>query len=168
MSMHNTQEKFVHELEDVYDAEHQFLKAMEELSQQASDSTLQQLVKRHIGETQEQIKTLEQVFSFLDEKPKRQFCDGAKGIITEGQKTLKEAQQPELKDCVIGGSLEKSEHYEIASYSGLKTDAQALGQTKIVQLIDKIFVQEQKMADELEKSAPKLVEKAGKAQPVKA
>ena len=110
MSIQSTEEKFVHELGDSYDAEHQFLEAMKELQPQTSDSTLKSLVEKHIGETQTQIKTLEQVYELLGEKPKRQFCDGAKGIVTEGQKVVKEAQDAALRDCVIGGVLDKSEH----------------------------------------------------------
>ena len=119
----STQEKFLHELGDIYDAEQQFLKGQQEMLQQASDPQLKQMLQEHIGQTEEQIKTLDQVFGLLGEQPKRETCAAAKGLVTEAQKVMKEAKIPELRDCVIGGSAAKVEHYEIASYSGLITSA---------------------------------------------
>ena len=160
----NTQEKFLHELGDIYDAEQQFLKGQQELLQQASDPTLKQMLERHIGESEQQVQVLDQVFELLGEKPKREACAAAKGLVTEAQKVLKEAQTPELRDCLIGGAAAKVEHYEIASYRGLITGAQQMGQDQVVSLLQKNLQQEEQTAQKVEQSAPQLLQKAMQAE----
>ena len=160
----NTQEKFLHELGDIYDAEQQFLKGQQEMLQQASDPTLKQMLERHIGESEGQVQVLEQVFELLGEKPKRESCAAAKGLVTEAQKVLKEAQTPELRDCLIGGSAAKVEHYEIASYRGLIIGAQQMGQDQVVSLLEKNLQQEEQTAQKVEQSAPLLLQKALQAE----
>ncbi len=160
----NTQEKFLHELGDIYDAEQQFLKGQQEMLQQASDPTLKQMLERHIGESEQQVQVLEQVFEQLGEKPKRESCAAAKGLVTEAQKVLKEAKTPELRDCLIGGSAAKVEHYEIASYRGLIIGAQQMGQDQVVSLLQKNLRQEEQTAQKVEQSAPQLLQKAMQAE----
>ena len=130
-----TQEKFLHELGDIYDAEQQFLKGQQAMLKNASDAQLKQMLEQHIGQSEEQIKNLDQVFELLGEKAKREPCAAAKGLVTEAQKVMKEAETPELRDCVIGGAAAKVEHYEIASYRGLITGAPQMGQDQVVSLL---------------------------------
>jgi len=79
----NSKEKFVHELADMYDAEHQFLEAMGKMRDMASDQKLQTMLDEHMQQTEEQISKLEEVFAEVGEEPKRQQCTGAKGLIEE-------------------------------------------------------------------------------------
>ncbi len=159
-----TQEKFLHELGDIYDAEQQFLKGQQEMLQQASDPTLKQMLERHIGESEQQVQVLDQVFGLLGEKPKRESCAAAKGLVTEAQKVLKEAETPELRDCLIGGAAAKVEHYEIASYRGLIVGAQQMGQDQVVSLLQRNLQQEEQTAQKAEQSAPQLLQKAMQAE----
>jgi ferritin-like metal-binding protein YciE len=159
-----TQEKYMHELGDIYDAEQQFLKAQQEMLQQATDPTLKQGIQQHITESQQQVQNIEQVFQVLGEKPKAEKCPAAAGLVTEGKQNAKEAGTNEIRDCLIGGALTKVEHYEIASYRGLIEGAQAMGQKQIVQLLQQNLQQEEKTAQKLEQSAPTLIKKAMQAE----
>ena len=132
--------------------------------QQASDPTLKQMLERHIGESAQQVQVLGQVFELLGEKPKRESCAAAKGLVTEAQKVLKEAETPELRDCLIGGATAKVEHYEIASYRGLVTGAQQMGQDQVVSLLQQNLQQEEQTAQKAEQSAPQLLQKAMQAE----
>jgi ferritin-like metal-binding protein YciE len=161
MPIKTLDEKFMHELSDIYDAEHRFLEAQQEMMKQAKASELKQMVNEHIGQTHQQIKNLEQVFELLGERAKRVKCDGAAGIVSEGEKGLKEAKDaPEIRDCLIAGSASKVEHYEISSYRGLIEGAQLMGQQEIVKLLQENLKQEEQTAKKIEASAPKLLQKA--------
>jgi len=94
MPIKSTREKFVHELADLYDAEHQFLAAQHLMHSKATDAKLKTMIKQHIGESEQQVKNLELVFGTLGEKPRRQHCDGAEGIVSEGKKAIEEAAKP--------------------------------------------------------------------------
>src|SRR5690348_5449528 len=102
MAVQTTQEKFVHEMGDIYDAENQFLKDMEQFVQQASDPTLQSLIQDNIGQTQQQIKNLDQAFSLLGGRPRQHRSDAAAGLVAEAQWIIREAGTPLIRDCVIG------------------------------------------------------------------
>src|SRR5947209_17353313 len=115
MPISSAKEKFVHELADLYDAEHQFLEGQRQMEQKASDDKLRTMIMEHIGQTEAQIRNLEQVFGVVGEQPRRQPCSGAKGLIEEAAKVMEEAQAPELRDALIGGATAKVEHYEMVS-----------------------------------------------------
>src|SRR4051794_30638721 len=76
MLISNAKEKFVHELADIYDAEHQFLDALQKMQQQASDEKLKGMLEEHATQTKDQISRLEQVFSEVGQSPERQPCSG--------------------------------------------------------------------------------------------
>ena len=163
MAINTLQEKFSHELRDIYDAEHQFLQGQELMLKNASDPKLKQMITEHIAQTEQQIRNLEQVFNVLGEQPQREMCDGAKGILSEGQKLLKETQGlDKIQDCAIAGAASKVEHYEIATYRGLIMGADLMGQRGIVSLLQQNLEQEESTAQLIEQSMPELLQKAMK------
>ncbi|HEX6289641.1 MAG TPA: DUF892 family protein [Herpetosiphonaceae bacterium] len=165
MAIKDLNEKFIHELGDIYDAEHRFLEAQQEMLKQANNSTVKTLLQEHIGQTEQQIKNLEQVYSALGEKPKRVKCDAAAGLVTEGQKTMKEASgNPAILDCVIAGSASKVEHYEVASYRGLIEGARLMGQNEVLRLLQQNLQQEEQTSQRVEQSIPQLLQQAMSAQ----
>ena len=164
MAIKNLQEKFMHELGDIYDAENRFLKGQQEMLANATDPQLQQMLQQHATETQQQIANLDQVFSILGAKPKAVPCEAAKGLVKEAQEVMQEAKAETLRDCFIGGAATKVEHYEIASYRGLITGAEQMGQQQVVKLLQQNLGQEEKTAKMLEQSAPKLLQTAMQAE----
>ena len=164
MPIKTTQEKFMHELGDIYDAENRFLKGQQEMLKAATDPTLKAGIEQHIAESEQQVENLRQVFELLGEKAKAEACDAAKGIVTEGQKNLKEAGTDPIRDCLIGSSLMKVEHYEIVSYRGLILGAQEMGNKEAVALLEQNLKQEEQTAAKLEQNAPKLLKQAVKSE----
>ncbi len=164
MAINTTSEKYLHELGDIYDAEHQFLEAQQESLGQASDSVLREGIERHVEETQEQIKNLEQIYELLGQKPRRETCEAARGLVAEGQKNMKEAGNEAIRDCLIGGALDKVEHYEVASYRGLIVGAQQMGQEDVERLLQQNLQQEEQAAQKLEVNAPMLIKRALQAE----
>lgn len=161
MAIKNLNEKFIHELGDIYDAEHRFLEAQQEMLSQANNSTVKTMLQEHIEQTEQQIKNLEQAYSVLGEKPKRVKCDAAAGLVSEGQKTMKEAAgNPAILDCVIAGAAAKVEHYEVASYRGLIEGARIMGQDQVLQLLQKNLQQEEQTAKRVEQNVPQLLQQA--------
>lgn len=156
MSITTAQEKFVHELADMYDAEHQFLEAMGKMRQEASDAKLQAMLEEHMQQTEEQIRRLEDVFAEVGQEPERQECAGAKGLVEETSKMMEEAGTNELRDAVIAGGATKAEHYEMVSYEDLIVGAEMLKLHKSVRALTKNREQEISTARKLERLAPRL------------
>jgi len=165
MAINNSTEKFFHGLADIYDAENQFLKGQQEMLQNATDPNLQQMIQQHIQQTQFQIQNLDQVFSVMGQQPQRMTCDGAKGIVTEGQKVIKETKNnPALCDCAIAAAADKVEHYEIASYRALIQEAQFMGQQQVMSLLQQNLEQEESTSRLIESSTPQLLQNAMQAE----
>jgi ferritin-like metal-binding protein YciE len=161
MAINSLQDKFIHELRDIYDAEHQFLEGQQLMLQNAKDQKLQSMITTHISQTQQHIRNLEQAFQLLGQKAQRQTCDGAKGIVTEGKKLMEETKGMDaLQDTAIAGAADKVEHYEIASYRGLIQGAQLMNQPQLVQLLQANLQQEEQTSQLIESSAPQLLQKA--------
>ena len=160
MPITNLQEKLLTELADIYDAEHQFLEAQQQMLQQASDQQLKGMLQTHIDQTQQQIQNLEQIYNQVGQQPERQTCEAAQGLVAEGQKKVQEAQEGPIRDTFINGAQLKVEHYEVASYRGLLTGAQQMGQNEIAGLLLQNLQQEEQTALLVEQSAPMLLQKA--------
>jgi ferritin-like metal-binding protein YciE len=160
MPITNSREKFVHELADIYDAEHQFLEAMRKMHDKAMDEKLKAMLQEHMAETQGQIERLEGVFSSINEEPRRQPCSGARGIIEEGSKAMEEAATDEIRDQFIVGGATKAEHYEMVSYADLIEGAELLKMRKAVKLLTENRQQEVRTARRLERTSPRLAKVA--------
>ena len=159
-------EKFAYELGGVYDAEHHFLQALQELAVRASDNTLKDMLQMHIGQTQQQIHNLEQVFQQLGRPAERVTCAAAAGLVTDGWKALQEADgNPQLIDGLILGAQAKVEHLEIASYRGLVTAAELMGQQEVLQLLQQNLQQEELTAQGIEQHARVLLQLLLQTQP---
>jgi ferritin-like metal-binding protein YciE len=103
---------------------------------------------KHVEETQQHVRNLEQVFEAVGQSPKRQTCDGAKGLVKEGSIMAEEATGP-VRDVVIVEAAEKVEAYEIMGYTSLISAAKALGQEEAAGLLERNLSDEERMAEQL-------------------
>src|SRR5215212_8433720 len=161
MPIDNMQELFLHELAEIYDAEHTIVFGLEAMDQGASDEDLRSAVGNHLEETRGHIQNLEQVFNQLGQEPYRETNEIAQGAAKELQQGLGEAHQsPELVDCIIVSAAIKVEHFEMASYRALIIGAQQMGQQEVVNLLQQNLREEEETAQIAEQSAPDLIRKA--------
>ncbi|MGA7732085.1 MAG: DUF892 family protein [Chloroflexia bacterium] len=161
MAINTAQQLWQHELQDIYDAEHQFLKGQQEMLSNATDLKLQAMLTEHIRQTEGQITNLEQVFKLAGLQPRREMCDAAKGLVSEAKKTMSECKDaPQVCDNAILGAASRVEHYEIAVYRGLITGAQLMGQTQVITLLQENLAQEEQTAQKIEQALPEMLQKA--------
>ncbi len=159
MPINNAQELFVHNLSEIYDAEHQFIEGQQEMAQQASDQDLKSAIEEHIDQTEQHARSLEQVFEQLGQQPQRATNEVAQGLVSSAQQLMQEAQNEDLRDCAINAAVIKVEHFEMGSYQGLITAAQQMGQDEIVNLLQQNLLEEEQTAQIAEQSAPELLQK---------
>lgn len=133
-SLNNFDDLLTHQLEDVYDAEHQIMEALPLMANAASSSDLKNAFNTHLMETRDQAKRLEKVFQLLGKEPKRTTCPAMKGLIKEGNETISASGDPKVKDAALIASAQRVEHYEIAAYGTLRTLANQIGQQDAARL----------------------------------
>jgi ferritin-like metal-binding protein YciE len=154
MQMKTLEDLYLHELQDLYDAENQILQALPKMAEAASSEELRRAFTEHVEETKRQREKLEQVFEDLDEKPKKVKCYGMEGLIKEGQELIKEkGSDGAVLDAGLIAAAQKVEHYEIASYGTVRTFAHQLGREKAAKLLDQILQEESKTNEKLTKIA---------------
>lgn len=161
MMIYTLEEKFIHDLASIYDAEHRFFEAQQEMLPQVSSPRLRAMIEEHLVQTKQQIGNLEAIYVQLGSPPARMTCDAAAGLVAEGQKGMAEAQpNSSVRDFVIAGSQAKVEHYELAAYRTLIAAAEGMGQRVIVSLLRQNLEQEEQTARRVEQSVPELLERA--------
>jgi ferritin-like metal-binding protein YciE len=133
----------VHELQDVYNAEAQILKALPKMTKAASNPDLKAAFEEHRVQTEGQVTRLEQVFELLGMSPKGRKCEGMAGLLEEGKKTMDQDAEPSVKDAALIASAQKVEHYEIAAYGCLCTYAEMLGYDQVHELLGRNLDEEE-------------------------
>jgi ferritin-like metal-binding protein YciE len=127
---------FVDELKDIYWAEKHLIKALPKLKKAATSPELAAAFDKHTQETQVHVETLEQVFELLGEKASAKKCDAMEGLISEAEGIIDDTDSGTLvRDAGLIIAAQKVEHYEIATYGSLRTFAQNMGHTDVVELL---------------------------------
>ena len=162
MLIADTRELLLHELRELYDAEHRFLEGQVLMVHRATDPELQRSIEDHIYQTRRHIRNLEQFFGELGQEPQRETNEAAKGLVSEARQNLEEARSEALRDCAINAAVIKVEHLEIGSYRGLLTGARLMmGRSVVVDnLLQTNLRQEEETARTAEQSAEELLQKA--------
>jgi ferritin-like metal-binding protein YciE len=125
----------VHELQDIYHAEGQILKALPKMTKAATSPDLKAAFEEHRIQTEGQVRRLEQVFKLLGHPAKGKKCEGMAGLIEEGKKVLEEDADPAVLDAALIMAAQKVEHYEIATYGCVCTYAEMLGYDEAHELL---------------------------------
>jgi ferritin-like metal-binding protein YciE len=138
----NLNDLFVHELEDLYDAEKRLTDALPKMAEAASNQDLKQAFQMHLGETKQHVNRLEQVFQLIGKTPNRETCDAMKGLISEGSDAISAKGDPDVRDAALIAAAQRVEHYEIAGYGTLRTFAQQLGMNDIANILQQTLDEE--------------------------
>jgi ferritin-like metal-binding protein YciE len=156
-------ELFLEGLKDIYFAEKKILAALPKMKKAADSEELAAAFEKHIGETENQVERLEQVFELIEEKPKGKNCPAILGIIEEGEEIIKEYKGSPALDAGLLSAAQAVEHYEIARYGTLKSWADELGLDEAVNLLDETLSEEIKTDQTLSKIAETAINQHAKA-----
>jgi ferritin-like metal-binding protein YciE len=141
---------FLHELGDILYVERKLAEeVLPKLIQEVQSPELQKGLERHLDQTRGHVANVEQVFDELGERAHEEECIGFEGLKAEHDKLVEEASS-DLIDLVDAGAAARTEHYEIAAYSGLIEMARALGEPNAVTLLDENLKEEKETLREVE------------------
>ena len=137
---------FVHQLQDIYYAEQQLVKALPKMAEKATDKQLKQGFLTHLDETRTHVQRLEQVFQMHGAKVKAVDCPAIDGIIEEANETAGEVADKSVLDAALINAAQAAEHYEIARYGSLIAWAKQLGRNDCASVLQKTL-DEEKVTD---------------------
>ena len=133
---------FVHQLQDIYYAENQLVKALPTMAEKASDPQLKQGFLTHLEETRQHVTRLEQVFKMHGAEIKAANCPAIDGIIEEADDTAGEVEDKNVLDATLINAAQAAEHYEITRYGSLVAWAKQLGRNDCASILRKTLDEE--------------------------
>jgi ferritin-like metal-binding protein YciE len=137
---------FLHQLQDIYYAEQQLVKALPKMADKASDKQLKQDFLFHLDETKNHVQRLEQVFQQIGSAVKAVDCPAIDGIIQEANEVTGQVADKSVLDAALINAAQAAEHYEIARYGSLISWARQLGRSDVAGLLQKTL-DEEKVTD---------------------
>jgi ferritin-like metal-binding protein YciE len=143
-------ELFIHELGDILYVEEKLTEeVLPKLIQEVQSDEFRKGLERHLDQTKGHVTNLQQVFDTIGEPPEAEKCIGFEGLKKEHDELTSEIDAS-LIDLVDAGAAARTEHYEIAAYSGLIEMARALGETDVVSLLEENLKEEREALREVE------------------
>jgi ferritin-like metal-binding protein YciE len=130
----------------LYDVENQILKALPKMIKNVTNPKLEESLTQHLGETEDHVRRLENIFEVIDIKPKKVKVEAIRGIIDDANWTMEQDTVPATLDTLIIGAARHVEHYEISGYMSLLGWAKMLGMSEAESLIEETL-EEEKNAD---------------------
>jgi ferritin-like metal-binding protein YciE len=147
MKLETLKDLYIEELKDIYDAEHQILKALPKMAKSATSESLREAFQEHEDVTKGQVDRLDQIFDRLGTRAKGRKCKAMEGLIEESKELMGEESSEDILDAGMIASAQRIEHYEMAVYGTLRTYAEQLGFDEDAELLQETL-DEEKDADE--------------------
>jgi ferritin-like metal-binding protein YciE len=142
MSLDSLKDLYIEQLQDLYSAENQILKALPDMEQRAQNHQLKDAFREHRRVTEEQVRRLDQIFDDLGASGKDHHCKGMEGLIKEGQEMIAEKGDADVIDAGLIAAAQRVEHYEIAGYGTVRTFAERLGHREHANLLQRTLDEE--------------------------
>jgi ferritin-like metal-binding protein YciE len=130
----------------MYYAENQLVKALPKMAKAATEEDLRMAFEAHRQETEGHVEKVASVFSSFGQEPNSKKCPAILGIIKEAEELISENKKSPAINAALIFAGQKVEHYEIASYGGLRDWARLLGNENAATILDEILTEE-KAAD---------------------
>lgn len=135
---------------------------MPKLKKHAKDDKLKQAFEKHLKETENHKKRIEEICEELGIKPTGETCKAMKGLVQEAESFLKEDVEKDVMDAGIIAEAQRVEHYEISGYGTAVRFAQELGLDDIATKLQQTLEEEYKTDDLLTNMAESRLNKKAK------
>jgi hypothetical protein len=99
MRLENLENLLTLQLQDLYSAEDQLIKALPKMAEAASSAELKSAFETHLEETRHHKQRLEEAFRMMGQEPKMETCEAMKGLITEGSEVIDLEGEPDGARC---------------------------------------------------------------------
>ncbi|HEY6563789.1 MAG TPA: ferritin-like domain-containing protein [Pirellulaceae bacterium] len=140
---------FVHQLNDLYDAEQQSLQFLPKMIDKATSPDLRQALTGHLHDTKQQLARLEKSFHIMGLTLERVTCVAMKGLVTEGEEIIDARGDSDVVDAALIAAAQRMEHCEIAGYGTARSFANQLGFNDIAKLLQQSLDEEGQADKEL-------------------
>jgi ferritin-like metal-binding protein YciE len=146
MKLESLHDLYLDQLQDLYNAEQQLIKALPKMADAASSEDLKAAFEKHLEKTREHALRIESICEQLGEKAEGKKCKAMEGLIKEGDEVISEDMDERIKDAALIAAAQRVEHYEMAGYGCVRAYAIRLGDTAAADALGQTL-KEEKEAD---------------------
>jgi ferritin-like metal-binding protein YciE len=120
----NLKELYTADMRDLWSANDQMQRMVQEFAQRASDEKIRQLFERSVSAIAQHTQALREMVDASDASP----CAGMQGLVQEArQHALESDLPPLLRDLEMIAQYQRMSHYGIAGFGTAAAYAEALG-----------------------------------------
>ena len=118
MTISNLKEVYIDQLQDIYSADKQSLKATKKLLEAAGEKSLRDALERGVEGIEEGQKVVAEIIKSHDAEPTGEFCKGMEGLVKEVQAHVLDADfdNDDVRDAMIITQYQRMVHYALAGY----------------------------------------------------
>lgn len=149
MATKSLRELLVTKIKGLYDIESELIEALPKMAEAATDEDLKSAFREHLEETRVQAKRLEDIFDILGEEKDKMKLDAIRGLVSDGESLMSDAEDGDSRDAVLIASARAVEHYEMAEYMGAQEWAEMLGEEEVAPLLQENLYEEEKAEEKL-------------------
>jgi len=139
--LNTPEELFSSRLGSALTMERELANLLEDFERRAQQRDIKRALSEHRDETLQHARNIEKCFKLLDQEVDDSPCPVVEAIAKNAEATIKKADDA-LVDSVILAAAAETEHYEIATYDTLITNAEARGDTEVAALLQSNRVEE--------------------------
>ena len=157
-------ELFLNELKAMLYVEQKLAdEVLPQLATEITDTDFKQNVREHTDETKRHVGNLERIFELLGEEPKADKSHAVDGLVAQHEKVAKNIDSNRLLDIFDAGAAAKTEHLEIAAYESMITNAESLGESEVVSLLEENLDEEKNALKKVKKVSEQLAKESAVA-----
>jgi ferritin-like metal-binding protein YciE len=153
--LNTPEEIFSYKLGSALSMENDILGMLEKLQQETKREELRQLFSTHAEETHQHVRNIEESFRLLGEEPDDSPCPAIEALEKDGNAAMKKTDESIIDAVILAGATEV-EHYEIAVYETLLTNAEARGNPEVAALLRQNLEQEQVALEKVKSAAQRI------------
>jgi len=142
MALESLQDLYLEQLKDLHSAEEQIIEALPKMIAQTKNPELRQGFEKHLSQTKEQLRRLDQIGQRAGQKLSGHKCKGMEGLLEEGEELMKERADSDVLDAALIAAAQRVEHYEMAGYGCARTYARLLGLNDDAKLLQQTLDEE--------------------------
>jgi ferritin-like metal-binding protein YciE len=161
MKVETLRDLYLEQLQDLYNAEQQLIKALPKMAKAATSEELRTAFEEHLEQTKGHAERIETICEQMGEKASGKKCKAMEGLVKEGSETIDEDMEDNLKDAALIADAQRVEHYEIAGYGCVHAYATKLGDEEAADLLAQTLEEEKEtdlklngIAEELDLESP--------------
>ena len=133
---------FLDRLAVIYDAEIRLVAALQQMVVVTTCARLKEAISTHLEEKKSHVLTLDSIFSSIGVKANRKTCEATIALLYESHEIIAQFKGFPVINAALIASVQKIEHYEIASYGCLRDWAAVLGHEEVAAMLQKILEQD--------------------------